>query len=62
MTVISEAKKRRTILGGVFGAISGAILTVGLYFFTGTFIYAFLIPVASLLGAGQMYMTADPEY
>jgi len=62
VTVISEAKKRRTILGAVFGAISGAILSVGLYFFTGSFMYVFLIPVASALGAGQMYMMADPEH
>jgi len=59
--VISEAKKRRTILGAVFGAISGAILSVGLYFLTGSSIYVFLIPVAAALGAGQMYMMADPE-
>ena len=59
--MISEARKRRTILGAVFGAISGAIVAVGLYFFTNTFVYMFLIPVAAVLGAGQMYMMADPE-
>jgi hypothetical protein len=60
VTVVSEAKKRRTVLGAVFGAISGAALFAILYFASdANLFYAFLIPVGAAMGAGQMYMSRE---
>ena len=57
--MVSEAKKRKTMLGALFGAISGAILAGGLYYFNQSLAYLFLIPVAAALGAGQIYMMTE---
>ena len=57
--MVSEANRRKTMLGALFGAVSGAILFGGLYYFNQTLVYAFLIPVAAALGAGQMYMMSE---
>jgi hypothetical protein len=59
VTVVSEAKKRRVRAAAILGAVSGLILFAGLYFFTGSLIYVFFIPVASALGAGQVYMMTE---
>jgi len=59
--MVSEERKRKILLGGLFGAISGAILAAGLYYFTGTLVYVFLIPVAAVIGAAQMRTMARED-
>ena len=58
--MIPEAKKRKIMLGAVFGAISGAILFTVLYIVSGVSpVFAAVIPIAAALGAAQMYFTRD---
>ncbi|MCL2786454.1 MAG: hypothetical protein FWD81_04455 [Methanomassiliicoccaceae archaeon] len=58
--MMSETKKRRVKLGAIFGAVSGAALFGVLYFVSApNLFYAAFIPVAAVLGAAQMYMTAE---
>ena len=58
--MVSEAKKRKVMLVAVFGAISGAVLFAVLYMLADVGLtFAAVIPVASAVGAAQMYMTRD---
>ena len=57
---MSPARKRRTMLGALFGAISGAVLFGVFYFvFDPNLMYAAMIPVAAAVGAGQMYVMRE---
>ena len=58
--MVSEAKKRKVMLGALFGAISGAIFFVALYLMVDPNpTFAIIIPVAAGVGAAQMYLTRE---
>jgi hypothetical protein len=58
--MLSPAKKRKVTLGAIFGAISGAVLFAVLYFASDPNLgYAVLIPIASAVGAAQMYVSRE---
>ncbi|MCL2712671.1 MAG: hypothetical protein FWD37_05320 [Methanomassiliicoccaceae archaeon] len=58
--MMSPAKKRRTLYGAILGAISGTALFAVLYMvWDPNLFYAAFIPIASALGAGQMYMMRE---
>ena len=59
---MSEAKKRKVRLAAVFGAMTGIVLAVVLYFVVNSSLaYFALIPIAAAMGAGQAYMAPDSE-
>ena len=53
----SSVKKKSVRLAAIIGAVSGAILFVTLYSFTGSLFYIIFIPIATAISAWQIYMT-----
>ena len=58
--MMSEGKKRKVKVSAVFGAVTGAVLALALYFVvSANLVYFALIPIAAGMAAAQAYVAPD---